>query len=166
MEGAASEDARALHMAERSMLKVVDPGAKPHQAAGPGAARVAVPGAAPVEAPAAGVDQRIEDNVSENEINSQSVAFETSMSEQPWNREARGSGKTNLRELRARRWPDRFWPDRVSGGGNCPRTLKKSRDGGTRVVMSAECPDGRKSDRDRPSSHTLAFHPEHSIRRN
>jgi hypothetical protein len=98
MEGAASEDARALHMAERSMLKVVDPGAKPHQAAGPGAARVAVPGAAPVEAPAAGVDQRIEDNVSENEINSQNVAFETSMSEQPWNREARGSGKTNLRE--------------------------------------------------------------------
>src|SRR5476651_1579863 len=36
IEGAASEDAWALHVAERSMLMVVDPGAKPQQAARPG----------------------------------------------------------------------------------------------------------------------------------
>src|SRR5476651_2434527 len=69
IEGAASEDAWALHVVERSMLMVVDPDTGPQQAAWPGAA--------PVEAPAAGVDQRIEDNVSEDETNSRDAAFET-----------------------------------------------------------------------------------------
>jgi hypothetical protein len=55
--GAASEDGRALHVAERSRLMVADPDAGPLGAA--------VPGAAPVEVPAADVDQGIEDNVSE-----------------------------------------------------------------------------------------------------
>ena len=35
IEGAASEDARTLHVTERSMLKVTDPAPKPQQAAGP-----------------------------------------------------------------------------------------------------------------------------------
>src|SRR5471032_205278 len=52
IEGAANADARALHMAERSMLGVVDPDAGPQQAAWPGTA------------PAADVDQWIEDDVS------------------------------------------------------------------------------------------------------
>jgi hypothetical protein len=56
MDGATNEDARALHVAERSMLGVVDPDAGPLEAAWPGAARV--------EAPATDVDQRIEENVS------------------------------------------------------------------------------------------------------
>jgi hypothetical protein len=94
IDGAANADAWTLHVAERSMLMVVDPGAKPQQAAGPGPARVGVP----VAAPTADVDQRIEDNVSENGTNSQDVAFETSMSAQPWNREAKGSGETGVRE--------------------------------------------------------------------
>src|SRR5450432_287414 len=60
IDGAANDDAWALHMAERSMLGVVDPGAGPHQAAWPKVAPVA----APVEAPAADVEDRIADNVS------------------------------------------------------------------------------------------------------
>jgi hypothetical protein len=79
IDGAASEDAWALHVAERSMLKVVDPNAKPPQAAG--------------------VDQRIEENVSENEANPQDMAFETWLSAQPRNLGARGSDQTDLREI-------------------------------------------------------------------
>ena len=74
IEGAASQDAWTLHVAERSMLKVADPDAEPPQAPVPEAA------------PAAGLDQRIEEYVSEENTNSQDVAFETWMSQQPWNR--------------------------------------------------------------------------------
>jgi hypothetical protein len=97
IEGAATEDAWTLHVSERSMLKVVNPGAKPQQAARPEAAWVGVPDVAPVGAPTAGVDQRIAENVSENGANSQHVAFETRLSEQPWNRGAGESGETGLR---------------------------------------------------------------------
>jgi hypothetical protein len=90
IDGAANQDAWALHVAERSMLGVVDPDAGPQQAAWPGTA--------PVEALAADVDQRIEENVSENETNSRDVAFETWLSEQPWN-QSRGSGETGLHEV-------------------------------------------------------------------
>src|SRR5471030_67579 len=69
IDGAANQDAWALHVAERLMLAVVDPDA--------GELEAAWPGVAPVEAPAACVDQRIADNVSENETNSQDVTFET-----------------------------------------------------------------------------------------
>jgi hypothetical protein len=70
IDGAANQDARALHVAERSMLGVADPGA--------GRVEAAWPGTAPVEAlAAAGEEQRIEENVSENETNSQDEAFET-----------------------------------------------------------------------------------------
>jgi hypothetical protein len=81
IDGAANQDARALHLAARSMLAVVDPDAGPLEAAWPKVAPVA----ALVEAPAACVDQRIADNVSEKETNSQDAAFETWLSEQLWN---------------------------------------------------------------------------------
>jgi hypothetical protein len=77
-DGAANQDARALHVAERSMLGVVDPDAGPLEAAWPGTAPVAPR----VEALATCVDQRIADNVSENEISSRDVAFETWLSAQ------------------------------------------------------------------------------------
>jgi hypothetical protein len=98
IDGAAAEDAWTAHVAERSMLKVVDPNAKPQQAAQPAAARVGVPDVAPAGAPAASVDQRTEENVSENGINSHDMAFGTRLSEQPWNRGSKGSGETGLRE--------------------------------------------------------------------
>jgi hypothetical protein len=91
IDGAANEDAWALHVAERSMLGVVDPNAGPLEAAWPEAA--------PVEAPAAVVDQNIEENVSEDGTDSQDAAFETWLSEQPWNRGSRGSDETGLREV-------------------------------------------------------------------
>ena len=68
IDGAATDDAWALHVAERSMLAVADPDAAPLEAA-------------PVEAPAAAVDQRIAENVSGDGTNSQDVAFETWLSE-------------------------------------------------------------------------------------
>ncbi len=91
IEGSASKDAWNQHVVERSMLKVADPNVKPQQAARP--AVVAV------EAPAACGDQRIEGNVSENGINSHDVAFETWLSEQPWNQASRGSSETDVRKV-------------------------------------------------------------------
>jgi hypothetical protein len=88
IEGEANADARALHVAARSMLGVVDPDAHPMQAAWPNLA--------PVAAPAPDVNQRIEENVSENEIDSQRAAFETWLSEQPWIRRSKESGETDL----------------------------------------------------------------------
>src|SRR5712671_3772141 len=55
IDGTANQDAWALHVAERTMLEVVDPDAGPLEAAWPGAA--------PVEAPAACVNQSIEEDV-------------------------------------------------------------------------------------------------------
>src|SRR5712671_5051088 len=52
IDGAVNQDAWALHVAEQSMLAVMEPDAGPQEAA--------LPAAAPVEAPAACVDQRIE----------------------------------------------------------------------------------------------------------
>jgi hypothetical protein len=94
IDGAANRDAWALHVAERSMLAVVDADAGPLEAGGPKVAPVA----APVEAPTACVDQRIEDNVSEDEANSHDAAFETWLSARPWN-QSRGSGETDLPEF-------------------------------------------------------------------
>ena len=70
IEGAASEDAWALHTTERSMLKVADPNAKPPQTAGV-----------------------------ENKPNPQDMAFETWSSAQPWNQGSTGSGGTDLQEI-------------------------------------------------------------------
>jgi hypothetical protein len=70
IEGSATQDSWALHVAERSMLGVVhpDPDGRPHQAAWP------------VAAQAADMDQR--EQVSDNESKSQDVAFETWLSAQ------------------------------------------------------------------------------------
>jgi hypothetical protein len=81
IDGAANQDAWALHVAERSMLRVADPDAGRQEAARPGAAAVEVP---------ADVDPRIAENVSENGINSQEAAFETWLSAQF---QGRGSGR-------------------------------------------------------------------------
>jgi hypothetical protein len=91
IEAAASEDAWTQHTTERSMLKVADPDAQPPQAPRPEPA--------PVEAPTSGMDQATDENVSENEANSHDTAFETWLSEQPWNQGSRGSGKTDLRSV-------------------------------------------------------------------
>jgi hypothetical protein len=86
IDGAANQDARALRMAERSMLAVVDADAGPLEAA-------------PVEASAPCVDQSIEDYVSETGTNSQDAAFETWLSAQSADLGSRGSGETDLREV-------------------------------------------------------------------
>ena len=65
IDGAANQDAWTQHIAERSMLRVMTPNAEPQQAA-----------------PAADENPKIADNVSEYEINSQGVAFETWLSAQ------------------------------------------------------------------------------------
>jgi hypothetical protein len=85
IDGAANQDAWALHVAERSMLEVVDADAGPLEAA-------------PVEASAACAEQRIEEYVSENGTNSQDAAFETWLSAQSRNLGSGGSIETDLRE--------------------------------------------------------------------
>jgi hypothetical protein len=95
IDGAANQDAWAQHIAERSMLLVTDPDAGPQQAASPKVAPVATR----VAAPAACVDQRVAENISENEANSQDAAFEMWLSAQPWNLGSRGSGETGQREV-------------------------------------------------------------------
>jgi hypothetical protein len=74
---------------------VVDQDAGPQHAAWPEAGPVETR----IGASAACVDQSIDENVSENGINSQDAAFETWLSEQPWNRGSRGSGETALHEV-------------------------------------------------------------------
>jgi hypothetical protein len=94
IEGAANQDAWTLHVAERSMLVVLDSDAGPLEA---GAPKVA-PAAAPVEAPAVFVDQRIKDYVSGKSTNSQDAAFETWLSAQSRKLGSGGSIETDLRE--------------------------------------------------------------------
>jgi hypothetical protein len=95
IDGAASADAWAQHVAERSMLEVVDPAARLVEAARPKVAPVAVP----VQVPAADLDPRIKEYVSEIGTNSQDAAFETWLSAQAWIRGAEGSGETDLPEV-------------------------------------------------------------------
>jgi hypothetical protein len=84
--GAADQDAWTQHVAEQTMLAVLEAKARPRQAASPEAAQPALPEPAPATlpeaAPAADPDQTIEENVSEHEMNSQDAAFETWLSEQ------------------------------------------------------------------------------------
>jgi hypothetical protein len=112
IDGAANEDAWTLHVAERSMLRVVDPAARPLEAARPTAPTVQAPveaarptaptvEAARVEEPAACVDQGIEEDVSDDGIDSHNAAFETWLSEQPWYHGSRGPGKPSPREAMA-----------------------------------------------------------------
>jgi hypothetical protein len=95
IEGAANHDAWAQHVAERSMLEVVEPEAGRVEAARPQISPVAAPAEA---APAACVDQRVGENVSTNGTNSQDAAFETWLSAQVWNQSS-GSGETDPREV-------------------------------------------------------------------
>jgi hypothetical protein len=117
---AANEDTWTLHVAERSMLAVVDPDVGPLQAAWPEVAPVA----AQVEPPAACMDQRVADKVSEPGTNSQGAAFETMLSEQPWT--STGSGEPICDRLCAKQWPNRVWPFE-----NCLRTVAKAPAGRT-----------------------------------
>jgi hypothetical protein len=98
IDGAATRDARAQHVAERSMLRVVVPDARPQQAARPEVAPVET---TRVEEPGAGVDEEIEEDVSDDGIDSHNAAFETWLSEQPWSRGSRGSGEPGPRETMA-----------------------------------------------------------------
>jgi hypothetical protein len=77
IEGAANHDARTQHVAEQSMLKVIDRNTERQQAA--------QPKPAPVAAPAPQEDQPTNENVSETNTNSHDAAFETWISSQPWN---------------------------------------------------------------------------------
>jgi hypothetical protein len=90
IDGAATEDARALHVAERSMLEVLAADAA-LQAAMPEATPVALPGGAP----AAGVDHRIAESVPKYGTNPRDAAFETLLSEQPRD-QSRGPGEVDL----------------------------------------------------------------------
>jgi hypothetical protein len=91
IEGAANEDAWTLHVAERSMLKVADPDLERLAAARPQAA--------PVNALAASTNQRMDDNVSEDGMNSQDAAFETWLSAQTSNWGSTALGETSVRDV-------------------------------------------------------------------
>ena len=111
IDSAVNEDAWTQHVAERSMLAMVDPDAGSLDAAWPKVAPVATQ----VEAPAASADQRVADSVSEPGTNSQDAAFETKLSEQPLHQGSGASGEPDLRQdvreamanshLRARKLP-------------------------------------------------------------
>jgi hypothetical protein len=94
LDGAANQDASAQHIAERSMLAVVDA-----NAAWQKAARPEVPPAVLTEAaPAADGNHRVAEHVSKGGINSQDAAFETWLSAQL---QGRGSGRPNGNRLHA-----------------------------------------------------------------
>jgi hypothetical protein len=118
--GAANEDAWALHVAERSMLAVVDPDSELPEAAGPEVAPVATQ----VEAPATCVDQKSENDVSETGTHSQDAAFETVLSEQPWN--SRGSGETDLHEVVRQAMAKSRQAKSRSGGRELPANGRES----------------------------------------
>ena len=94
---AVNQDAWALHVAEQSMLAVVEPDTGPLEAASP----KVPPLATPVEAPAASPAQKAAASVSGRGTNSQDVAFETSLSTRPLNQRPKGSGKTDPRQAMA-----------------------------------------------------------------
>jgi hypothetical protein len=79
IEGAANQDARALNIAELSMLEVLQANAKPQQAASP----EAPPAILPEATPAADANHRTAKSVSNDGTNSQDTAFETRLIPQP-----------------------------------------------------------------------------------
>ena len=87
IDGAANQDARAQDVAELSMLRVVYPDPEPRQAV------------SPERAPAACADQEIGKHASENKTDSQHAAFETWLSEQPWNQQPAGPGEPSLHKI-------------------------------------------------------------------
>ena len=97
IDAAATQDAWTLHIAERSMLNVVDPHATPQQAPSP--EPPPPPAATPVEAPPAHGTQTTPENVSHAATKSHNTAFETPMSTTPWNALSRGPAKPDPREI-------------------------------------------------------------------
>jgi hypothetical protein len=83
IEAAATQDARTRHIVERSMLRVADPEFERLQASPP-----APPGKAPEAAPVPRADPTTVENVSKNNTNSHTMAFETRMSDLAWDEEA------------------------------------------------------------------------------
>jgi hypothetical protein len=79
IEGAANQDARALNIAELSMLEVLQANTKRQQAASP----EATPATLPEAPPAPDSNHRTAKHVSENDINSHDAAFETRLRVQP-----------------------------------------------------------------------------------
>jgi hypothetical protein len=86
--GAANHDAWTQQVAEQSMLKVADREIEWQEAARPKPA--------PAAAPAPQQDQPTNENVSENNTNPHDAAFETWMSEQPWNQAPGTPDETGL----------------------------------------------------------------------
>jgi hypothetical protein len=122
IDGAANDDAWALHIAERSMLRVVDPAAGPMQAARPKVAPIA----APDEAPAADADQRIEEHVSENETNSQDAAFETWLSAQLQDQTSERPDGDRLHEILRKAMVGSRLANSDSGGRELPGNGRES----------------------------------------
>jgi len=160
IDGAASQDAWVQHIAERSMLGVVDTDAEPRDAPSPtatppaqpeaapptwlGGAPTAAPedvypawlGTTPVEPPAASEDQR---NASKTETNPHNTAFETQLSAIHWNGVSKGASKTGphdvVHELLARsRLAARESP------ANGPQTLGRANDGAHIDGKVPQCP--------------------------
>jgi hypothetical protein len=121
IDGAANQDAWALHVAERSMLGVVDPDAGPH---GP--------------EPRQSRRRRL---VWTRGLRSTSQKMRQILR----TRLLRRCGASNpgpspedrvkriCARLCAKRWPDRFWPNRVCGTGIVCERSRKSRAGGPRL---------------------------------
>ena len=133
IEGAASQDAWTLHVAERSMLQVTDPDAEPPQAPVPEAA------------PAAGLDPRIEENAPENGTDSQDVAFETLMSEQLLNLGSIGSGETGLHAAMHEAIARSLLAGSRSRGRELSTNGRESPGMADQSGASAECPDRAQS---------------------
>jgi hypothetical protein len=91
ISGAANHDAWTQQVAEQSMLKVTDREIEWQEAA-----RLK---AAPAAAPAPQQDQPTNENVSETNTNPHTAAFETWMSEQPWNQAPGSPDETGLSKL-------------------------------------------------------------------
>jgi hypothetical protein len=96
IEGTANQDAWTQHVAEQSMLQVVNPDIEQLEAASPRAAPAEVSKPAPVAAPTRHANQTTAENVSENDTNPHEVASETWMSEQPWNQGPEKPDETGL----------------------------------------------------------------------
>jgi hypothetical protein len=91
--GAANHDAWTQQVAEQSMLKVVDREIQWQEAARPKPAPAAAPAPTPQQ------DQPTNENVSETNTNPHDAAFETWMSQQPWNQAPGSQDETGLSKL-------------------------------------------------------------------
>jgi hypothetical protein len=121
IEGAANQDAWTQHIAERSMLTVVDPDTGSHSLTFPEQAPTAFPEppkpACPEPIlpawlePLALGNQENQHQASQNETNSQTEAFETWLDTLPWNLRSPGSGPSALRETIRKAMTDPLPPD-------------------------------------------------------